>query len=95
MIQDIPHTATSYLQRLHDEGAKVTMDDPPWDADCIATCAARGPHPSATLHHDFLHDEYTDFIDTSFWVVLPLDQIQALNKDLRLSPMAVKVEHNH
>ena len=70
------------------------MDDPPWDADRIATCAARGPHPSATLHCDFLHDKYTDFIDAGFWVVLPLDQIQALNKDLCLSPMAVKVEHN-
>ena len=70
------------------------MDDPPWDADHIAACAVRGPHPSTTLHHDFLHEKYTNFIDASFWVVLPLDQIQALNKDLSLSPMAVKVEHN-
>ena len=56
---------------------------------------ARGPHPSTTLHCEFLCEEYTNFIDARFWVVLPLDQIQALNKDLRLSPMAVvKVEHN-
>ena len=46
------------------------------------------------LHHDFLNEEYADFIDASFWVVLPLEQIQALQKDLRLSPMVVKVEHN-
>ena len=95
MVQDIPHMAASYLQCLHDKGAKINMDDPPWDATHIATCAARGPHPSANLHHDFLHEEYVDFIDASFWVILPLAQIQALNKDLCLSLMAVKVEHNH
>ena len=28
-------------------------------------------------------------------MVLPLDQIKAVNKDLPVSPMAVKVKHNH
>ena len=93
-VQDILHTAASYLQCLCNEGAKFNMDYPPWDAAHIATCAVRGLHPSANLHHDFLHEEYANFIDAIFWVVLPLDQIQALNKDLHLSPMAVKVEHN-
>ena len=93
-IQDIPHSAATYLQQLHNKGAKVTMDDPPWDAGCIAACAKRGPHPSATFHHEFLCEEYADFIDARFWVVLPLDQIKALSKDLQLSPMADKVEHN-
>ena len=71
------------------------MDDPPWDATRITTCAARGPHPSTILHHEFLHDKFADFIDAGFWVVLPLEQIQSLQKNLCLSPMAVKVEHNH
>ena len=82
MIQDIPHTATPYLQRLHDNGTRVNMDDPPWDTDHIATCAAWGPHPSAILHCDFLHDEFADFINAGFWVILPLEQIQSLHKDL-------------
>ena len=71
------------------------MDDPPWDTDHIATCAAQGPHPSTILHCDFLHDKFADFIDAGFWVILPLEQIQSLQKDLQLSPMAIKVEHNH
>ena len=70
------------------------MDDPLWTAECIKSCAEWGPHPSANLHHDFLHDEYADFIEAGFWVVLPLAQVQALNKDLRLSPTAIKVKHN-
>ena len=93
-IQDIPHIATTYLQQLHNEGAKVTMDDPPWDTNQIAACAKRGPHPSATSHHEFLHEEFANFIDAGFWVVLPFDQIKTLNKDLQLFPMAVKVKHN-
>ena len=53
-IQDIPHQACTYLQALRDNGAEVNMDDPPWAAECITSCAKRGPHPSANLHCDFL-----------------------------------------
>ena len=70
------------------------MNNPPWSAKHIQSCVERGPHPSANLHCDFLCDEYVDFIEASFWVVLPLAQVQVLNKDLRISPMAIKVEHN-
>jgi hypothetical protein len=35
-----------------------------------------------------------DFIDAGFWVVLPLQQVRALGKDMRLSPLAVKDEVN-
>ena len=70
------------------------MDDPPWTAERIKSCVEWGPHPLANLHRDFLHDEYADIIEAGFWVVLPLDQVQALNKDLWLSPMAIKVKHN-
>ena len=95
-IHAIPHQACTYLQTLHDNGTTVTMDDPPWTAECIQSCVDHGPHPLATLHHDFLCDEYANFIEAGFWVVLPLAQVQALNKDLCISPMAVKeVEHNH
>ena len=93
-IKDIPHQASTYLQALCDHGTEVNMDDPPWSSEHITSCAKQGPHPSANLHWDFLHEEYVDFIKAGFWVVLPLDQVRALNKDLWLSPMAVKVEHN-
>ena len=93
-IHNIPHQARTSLQALHDNGAAVTMDDPPWTAERIQSCVKRGPHPSANLHCDFLRDKYADFIEAGFWVVLPLAQVLALNKDLRLSPMAIKVKHN-
>ena len=93
-IHNIPHQASAYLQTLRDTGAAVNMDDPRWSDERIQSCVARGPHPSANLHRDFLRDEYADFIEAGFWVVLPLDQVRALNKDLRISPMAVKVEPN-
>ena len=47
------------------------------------------------MHQDFLRDEMVDFIDTGFWVVLPLKQVQGLGKDFRLSPVAIKEEINH
>ena len=93
-IHNIPHQAHAYLQALCNNGTAVTMDNPPWTAERIQSCVKWGPHPSANLHHDFLHNEYADFIEASFWVVLPLAQVLVLNKDLRLSPMAIKVEHN-
>ena len=70
------------------------MDDPPWASDTIDQCAQRGPHPSANLHHDFLQTEMADFIDASFWVVLPLKQVRSLGKDFHLSLVAVKEEVN-
>ena len=70
------------------------LTTPPWTAECIKSCVEWGPHPLANIHCNFLHDKYVDFIKAGFWVVLPLDQVQALRKDLWLSPMAIKVEHN-
>ena len=93
-IGNIPHQASTYLQQLYDHGTEVNMDDPPWTAECLTSCAKRGLHPSANLHHDFLHDEYADFIQARLWVVLPFEQVHALDKDLCLSSMAVKVKHN-
>ena len=93
-IHNIPHQARAYLQALHDNGTKVNMDNPPWTAEHIKSCIEWGPHLSTNLHHEFLHDEYADFIEAGFWVVLTLAQVQALNKDLRLLPMAIKVKHN-
>ena len=67
-----------YLQKLCDHGVRVPMDDPPWSDDTIQHCANWGPHPSANLFQDFLHDEMVDFIEAGFWVVLPLDQVYSL-----------------
>ena len=68
------------------------MDNPPWSDAIIQCCADWGPHPSANLFWDFLHDEMADFIEVGFWVVLPLDQVCSLGRDLQLSPLAVKDE---
>jgi hypothetical protein len=94
-IDDIPHTARTYLQRLRDHGVRVQLDDPPWTTEQFSLNAARGAHPSVVVHRHFLRGEFADFIDAGFWVVLPLSQLRALpHTDLRLSPMAVKDEFN-
>ena len=94
-IGDIPHTASTYLQQLRDQGIPVRLDDPPWDPEQISLKAERGAHPSATVQRHFLRGEFADFIEAGFWVVLPLEQLRNLpDKDLRLSPMAVKEEFN-
>jgi len=97
LAQDVgclPHAAGPYLQQIRDQGVAVNMDDPPWDNDRLSACAEHGPHPSAAMHRDFLRYEYADFIEAGFWVVLPLEQILALDKDVWLSPLAIKDEHN-
>ena len=93
-LDHIAHSARPLLQKLRDHGARVPLDDQPWNAATIERCAERGPHPSANLHRDFLRDEMADFINAGFWVVLPLRQVRALGKDMRLSPLAVKDEVN-
>ena len=94
-IDGIPHTARTYLQQLRDQGIQVRLDDPPWDTKRIILNAEHGAHPSATVHRNFLHGEFADFIEAGFWVVLPLEQLCTLpGGDLCLSPMAVKEEFN-
>jgi hypothetical protein len=93
-IDRIQHSARGLLQNFRDKGVFVPMDDPPWTSETINQCAHRGPHPSANLHWEFLRTEMADFIDASFWVVLPLEQVRNLGKDFRLSPVAVKEEVN-
>ena len=93
-INDIQHSARGLLQNFQDQGISVPMDDPPWASDTIDQCAQRGPLPSANLHHDFLQTEMADFINASFWVMLPLEQVRSLGKDFRLSLVAVKEEVN-
>jgi hypothetical protein len=93
-VGHLPHTAASYLQKIRDQGVAVNVDDPPWDDDWISQCTERGPHPSAAMYRDLMCDEYADFIKSGFWVVLPLEQVLALKKDVRFSPLAVKDEQN-
>jgi hypothetical protein len=74
-LDSIDHSARDYLRRLRDQGMYVPLDDPPWSANVIDACALCGPHPSANLFKEFLHDEMADFIEDGFWVVLPLEQV--------------------
>ena len=67
----------------------MPMDDLPWTLETINQCAKRGPHPSANLHQEFLCSEMADFIDASFWVMLPLKQVHSLGKDFCILPVAI------
>jgi hypothetical protein len=89
-LDSIDHSARDYLRQLRNRGVRVPLDDPPWSTDTLDACALRGPHPLANLFKGFLHEEMADFIEAGFWVVLPLEQVRALDQDLRLSPLAVK-----
>ena len=68
------------------------MDDPPWSDITIQCCTNWGPHPSANLFQEFICNDMAEFIEAGFWVVLPLDQVCSLGRDLRLSPLVVKDE---
>lgn len=87
------HSACDYLQNLCNHGIIcVPMDNLPWSVETIKCCAEHGPYPSANLVCSFLHDEMANFIEASFWVMLPLDQVRKLGKDLCLSPLSIKDE---
>jgi hypothetical protein len=69
-IDDIPHTAGTYLQQLRNHGIRVRLDDPPWNTEKFSINAACRAHPSVVVHRHFLWAEFADFIDAGFWVVL-------------------------
>lgn len=48
--------------------------------------AERGPHQSASEFGEFLAEEFLDFIDKGYWLVLPYESVRNL-PGLRLSPV--------
>ena len=64
-----------------------------WSLKRRDDCIEQGCHRSANDHAEFLRDEFCEFIQDGFWIVLPYDRIRNLDH-LMLSPAAVKDEPN-
>ena len=89
-IDDLDHPAKDLLRRWREEGIPVLSSSAPWTAEQKDAAVARGCHPSASEHSDFIREEMAEFIDNKFWAVLPYELVKHL--DLMFSPAAVKDE---
>ena len=92
-IQDLPHPAAPILRTWRDRGVPVQMSTEPWTLEQKDEAVARGCHPSATAHAEFVRDEMASFIENNFWLVLPYDLVRELLL-LRLTPLACKEERD-
>jgi hypothetical protein len=87
-VKYLPHPAAPLLDNIRSEGVPVTMSGDEWSAEKIQEMARRGPHKSAKDHALFIRDEMASFAEQGFWVVLPLPEVEDMDR-LRLSPLGV------
>ena len=92
-LQDLPHPAAPILQDWQESGVPAHTKTEPWSLEQKDEAVARGCHPSATAHAEFVRDEMASFIENNFWLVLPYDLVRDLLL-LRLTPLAVKDERD-
>ena len=92
-LQDLPHPAAPILKMWQQSGVPVHSKTEPWTSQQKDEAVARGCHPSASVHAEFVRDEMASFIESNFWVVLPYDLVRDLLL-LRLTPLAVKEERD-
>ena len=87
-VKYLPHPAASLLATWRSEGVPVTMSGEDWSKEKIREMAQRGPHKSAKDYADFVRDEMASFAEQGFWAVLPLSEVEDMDR-LRLSPLGV------
>jgi hypothetical protein len=87
-LSALPHPAGLLLDRLSRTGVPILQSTRPWSQSQCDAAIARGSHPSAMLHLNFLREEMADMVAQSQWVVIPYSLVQHL-PSLRLSPMDV------
>ena len=90
-IDTVPHEAAPLLRKWKDEGIPVLTSEEPWSLQTKDERLARGCHLSAQENSDFLREEFAEFIESGYWVVLPCRLVRQL-ENLKLSPAAVKAE---
>lgn len=91
-MDDVKHPAKAILRHLSRLGAPAVMADKPWTPTKLRQALHRGPHKSCHDHHDFLAEEFADFVEKGHWVVLPFDVAEHL-PGLCLSPPGVVPQH--
>ena len=87
-LTTMKHPAKRLLQNYKTRGVPVKFTTAPWPLDKIQHAIERGPHRSCLEHIEFLHEEFSDMINKSQWVVLPYSQVKHF-PNLRLSPPGV------
>ena len=87
-LTTMKHPAKRLLQNYKTRGVPVKFTTAPWPLDKIQHAIERGPHRSCLEHIEFLHEEFSDMINKSQWVVLPYYQVKHF-PNLRLSPPGV------
>ena len=80
--------AASLLDRIRRNGVPVLLASEPWGTKLKNERFLRGPHSSANEHTEFLKEEYLDFCQKGFWMLLPYEAVKAL-PGLRLSLLGV------
>ena len=74
-IDDINHPAKELLQQYRDSGVPVKTTDEEWTLEQRDECVSRGCHQSANKHKGFIREEMADFAESSFWTILPYEQV--------------------
>jgi hypothetical protein len=87
-VKLLPHPAAPLLERIRRNGVPVVLASEPWSDELKAERFLRGPHKSAEEFLEFLREEYVDFCEKGFWMLLPYDSVKNF-ESLRLSPLGV------
>jgi hypothetical protein len=66
----------------------VGLKDAPWSDELKTTRFLRGPHRSANEFAEFLQEEFLDFCEKGFWMLLPYSEVKDM-PELRLLPLGV------
>lgn len=85
-VRDVPHSASSLLDRMRRLGVPVPLSTPPLDVLAKDVAMAYGSHGSTAGHISFVREELADFVRKGFFLVLPYEDVRHW-KNLRLSPM--------
>ena len=86
-VKDLQHPASHLLWCMRTCGVPVQMATAPWTAGQLAAAVARGPHPSAKLHSEFVIQEMIDMWHKGQMTLLPIEVALTL-PHVRLSPPA-------
>ena len=84
----LDHPAAELLGLYRDRGVDFRTGAQDWDQDHVSRVIERGAHRSATEHLAFVRQEFVDFIQKRYWIVLPASDVMNL-PGLRLSPLGV------
>ena len=87
-MSTIKHPARNLLKHLSTSGAPAALRTQKWSADRLEQAIRRGPHKSCDEYHEFLEEEFGDFVEKAQWIVLPFSKVKHM-KGLRLSPPGV------